>query len=361
MTVLLIILIIIGVATLLFLNTERFGKHPSGERLLKIEQSPNYKNGRFQNLNHTPMLTEGVGYSKVLYQFLFSSKPKEPSIKIPSIKTDLKNLKPDENVLIWMGHSSYFIQLDGKTILVDPVLSGNASPLSFTTKAYNGTNIYTTDDIPKIDYLFLSHDHWDHMDYKTLKKLKPKIKTVITGLGNGAHLEHWGFNQNIILEGDWYDNFSFDDEFEVHITPARHFSGRGFTSAKTLWASFVLKTPTKTIFIGGDSGYDSHFKEIGNKFGPFDLVILENGQYDNNWKHIHMLPGEQLKAANDLNTTTILPVHAGKFTLANHNWDEPFINISNKKTETDIKIITPMIGVSVNLKDSLQQFKNWWN
>ena len=357
---LLIIFITIVVGTLLFLHTERFGKYPSKERLSRIEQSPNYKNGSFQNLHETPMLTEGVGYGKVMYEFLFSSKPKEPSRKIPSIKTDLKALKAGENVLIWMGHSSYFMQLDGKKILIDPVLSGNASPLSFTTKAYTGTDIYTTDDIPEIDFLFLSHDHWDHMDYRTLKKLKSKIKKVITGLGNGAHLEAWGFESETILEGDWYDTFSFDDGFEAHVTPARHFSGRGFARGKTLWASFVLKTPTTTIYIGGDSGYDTHFKEIGNKFGPFDLAILENGQYDEKWKYIHMLPGEQLKAAADLKAKVILPVHSGKFTLANHDWDEPLSTITDESTHKKIRIITPMIGEQVNMNDSLQQFKRWW-
>jgi len=358
---LLFITISIGVGTLLFLNTERFGKHPSGERLIKIKQSPNYKNGGFQNLNHTPMLTEGVGYGKVIYKFFFTSKPKEPSKNIPSVKTNLKNLDTNDNVLIWMGHSSYFIQLDGKKILVDPVLSGHASPLSFTTKAYNGADIYTTDDIPDIDYVFLSHDHWDHLDYKTLKQLKPKIRKVITGLGMGAHLEHWGFTSEVIFEGDWYDTISTTDGFEIHITPARHFSGRGFKRAKTLWASFLLKSPTTTIYLGGDSGYDTHFKTIGEKFGPIDLVILENGQYDEMWKYIHMLPGEQLKAANDLKAKACLPVHSGKFTLANHDWDEPFKNITNEAKQSQVKVITPLIGEQVNLNDSKQQFKHWWN
>ncbi|MBT8281489.1 MAG: MBL fold metallo-hydrolase [Muriicola sp.] len=357
---LLIIILTIAVGTFIFLSTERFGEHPSGERLLKAEQSSNFRNGSFQNLNETPMLTEGVSYSKVMYEFLFSSKPKEPTVIIPSVKTDLNTLGTNEDVLIWMGHSTYFIQLNGKKILVDPVLSGNASPLSFTTKAYNGTDIYTTDELPEIDYLFLSHDHWDHMDYKTLKKLKPKVKNVITGLGNGAHLESWGFNSEVILEGDWYDSYVFEDGFEVHITPARHFSGRGFKRAQTLWSSFVLKSPTTTIYIGGDSGYDTHFKEIGDKFGPFDLAILENGQYDEKWRYIHMLPGEQLKAATDLKAKTVLPVHSGKFTLANHDWDEPFLKINNGGIEKDIRVITPMIGEQVNLNDSKQRFKDWW-
>jgi len=358
---LLIIIIAIGVGTFFFLKTERFGKHPSGDRLIKIKKSPNYKNGSFQNLNPTPTLTEGVSYGKVLYEFLFSAKPKTPTATMPSVKTDLKALDPNENVLIWMGHSSFFMQLDGKTVLVDPVFSGNASPLSFTTKAYKGTDIYTADDLPEIDFLFLSHDHWDHMDYNTLKQLKPKINKVITGLGNGAHLEDWGFDSDIILEGDWYDTFTFEDGFEVSVTPARHFSGRGFTSAKTLWASFVLISPSTSIYIGGDSGYDSHFKAIGAKYGPFDLAILENGQYDQNWKYIHMLPGEQFKAAKDLKAKNILPVHSGKFTLANHDWDEPFKKIHTYAGQSDIKVTIPMIGERVSINDSLQQFKPWWN
>ena len=358
---LLFISIAIGIGTFLFLNTERFGKHPSGERLLRIQKSSNYKNGSFQNQSITPMLTEGVSYSKVLYEFFFSEKPKEPSQRIPSIKTDLKTLDPYENILVWMGHSSYYMQLDGKKILVDPVLCGNASPLSFTTKAYDGTDMYTTDDIPEIDYLFLSHDHWDHMDYKTLKKLRPKIKNVITGLGNGAHLEYWGFDPEIILEGDWYDSVYNANGFEIHITPARHFSGRGFTRAKTLWASFVLKSPTTTIYIGGDSGYDTHFKTIGEMFGPFELAILENGQYDEKWKYIHMLPGEQLMAATDLNAKKVLPVHAAKFTLANHDWEEPLNKITEAASQSSIPVITPMIGEQVVINDSIQEFKHWWN
>lgn len=360
MIVLLFIITTILIGTLFFLNTERFGKHPSGERLLKIMQSPNYKKGSFQNLSHTPMLTEGVGYFEVLSDFFFSSKPKEPAEVVPSVKTNLKSLDPNENVLIWMGHSSYFIQVDGKKILVDPVFSGNASPLSFTTKAFKGTDIYTIEDIPEIDFLFLTHDHWDHMDYKTLKKLCPKVKKVITGLGNGAHLEYWGFNPEVILEGDWYDSIPFEEGFKVHFTPARHFSGRGFKRAQTLWVSFVLKTPNFNLFLGGDSGYDSHFKTIGNKFGPFDMAILENGQYDEKWKYIHMLPGEPLKAAEDLKAKMLLPVHSGKFTLANHNWEEPLNTITNEAKQKSLKIVTPLIGEQVKLKDTNQKFQQWW-
>lgn len=360
MTTFFSIAFIIAAGTWGFFSTERFGKHPSGDRKQIIEQSPNYEKGSFKNLNHTPTLTEGVRYKDVLYEYFIQSKPKEPTDLIPSVKTDLKALDTDENVLIWMGHSSYFMQLDGKKILVDPVLSGYASPVSFTTKAYQGTDIYTTEDIPEIDYLFISHDHYDHMDFKTLKKLKSKVKMVITGLGNGAHLEHWGYDSEQITEGDWYQGFNFGDGVEIYITPTRHFSGRGLKRNQTLWASFVYKSPSTSIFLGGDSGYDTHFKDIGDKYGPFDLAILENGQYNESWKYIHMLPGEQFQAANDLKANTIFPVHSGKFTLANHDWDEPLTKITELAKAKNTRIITPKIGEKAKLNDSAQVFEHWW-
>src|SRR3990167_5226252 len=200
--ILLVVVLVVGINV--FFQQEQFGKRPSGWRLQLVQNSPNYKNNAFQNLSHTPSLTEGVSMTSVLKEFVLNKNEfKKPNQHIPTVKTDLLNLNPLENVVVWFGHSSYFVQIDGKKILVDPVLSNNASPLSFTTKAFEGTNVYTTDDFPEIDYLFISHDHWDHLDYKTIMKLKPKIKTVITGIGTGAHFEHWGFDSELIIEKDW--------------------------------------------------------------------------------------------------------------------------------------------------------------
>lgn len=283
-----------------------------------------------------------------------------PKSIIPSVKTDLKQLDSQQNVLIWFGHSSYFLQIDGKRILVDPVLSGSASPLPGGTQSFKGTDIYTPDDFPEIDYLFISHDHWDHLDYKTIKKIKPKIKKVITGLGMGEHLEYWGYDKEFIIEKDWNETIELDKGFTVHTTPARHFSGRGFTRNKALWLSFVLKTPSMNIFLGGDSGYDTHFAEIGKQFGPFDLAILENGQYDHRWKHIHMLPDEILTAAKELRAKRVLPVHSSKFVLSTHPWKEPLERISQNNVAENLNVITPMIGEVVNLKDPNQKFSKWW-
>lgn len=357
-----LILIIVCIATVVaFMQQTKFGKLPAGNRFEAIKKSPNFKNGSFQNQSITPSLTEGASFLSILKEFVFGDKKRRsPADEIPSVKNDLLTLDSNKDVLVWFGHSSYFMQVDGKRILVDPVLSGYASPISFTTKAFKGTNIYSADDIPTIDYLFISHDHWDHLDYETVKKLQPKIKKIICALGVGQHLESWGFNSDIIIEKDWNEQIILGDGFVVNTTPARHFSGRGVKRNQALWMSYVLQTPTMKIFIGGDSGYDKHFAEIGETFGPFDLAILENGQYNKSWKYIHMMPEEVLQAAKELNTERLFPVHSSKFSLANHDWDAPLSTITTLNKTANIPLVTPMIGEEVNLKDKTQKFSEWW-
>jgi len=356
-----VILFLLIVTPLIYMRHAKFGKLPAGKRLERIKNSPNYKDGAFQNLSITPDLTDGATYFSVFKEFIFGKSDRSaPTDVIPSTKTDLLSLDIKEDVLVWFGHSSYFIQLEGKRILVDPVFSGAASPLSFTTRAFKGTDRYTTDDLPEIDYLFISHDHYDHLDYETIVKLQAKVKKVICGLGTGEHFEHWGYDVSKIEEQDWNVEIVLEDDFVAHTVPARHFSGRGFQRNQALWTSFVLKTPTMQIFIGGDSGYDNHFAEIGKKFGAFDLVILENGQYNKSWKYIHLMPEEILQAATDLNAKRIFPVHSSKFVLGNHAWDEPLELIIQNNQSEKLTIITPIIGEQVNMKDTTQLFSHWW-
>ena len=343
-----------------FLHSRSFGAPPRGDDLKIIQQSPRYKNGRFQNESNTPSLTEGASFFSVLREFLFDKREQRtPPLPLPFIKTDLLHLDPHKNLLVWFGHSSYFMQVDGKTILVDPVFSGNASPLSFTTKSFIGSDIYSADDLPGIDYLFITHDHWDHLDYKTIVQLKPKIKKIITGLGTGSHLKFWGYDPDKIIEKDWHEKIQMDDGFLVNTIPARHFSGRGLKRNGSLWMSFVLTTPGKNIFIGGDSGYDLHFSEAGKNFGPFDLAILEDGQYDKNWKYIHMSPEETIQAAIDLRAKKLLPVHWGKFSLSVHAWDEPIIRIRKEAARRNVNLLHPKIGEAVWM-DEESVFEAWW-
>ena len=355
------LILLIVMAVYAFMQRPEFGKKPSASDIDSYKTSQNYLAGQFQNISATPSLSKDANMANVLYRFFLKKVPhKKPDHILPSVKTDLKKLRPDENALVWFGHSSYFMQLDGKTFLADPVFSGSASPIPATTRSFPGSDVYAADDMPDIDILFLSHDHWDHLDYKTIIKLRPKIKQVITGLGTGNHLRSWGYDPSVILELDWWEHVYLGSGFKVYATPARHFSGRGLRRNGSLWTSFVLETPTKKIFLGGDSGYDYHFSEIGQKLGPFDLAILECGQYNEDWPYIHMLPGQWSQAASDLAAKAVLPVHWAKFSLALHAWNEPIAKISSEFASTDIPLWTPMIGEKVDFEDRLP-FSQWWN
>lgn len=337
------------------------GKKPSGDRLKRIHNSPNFRDGAFQNIHNTPQLAEGYNFGKVMFDFFFR-KPEDikPPKPIPYLKTDLRTLPLDADLLVWFGHSSYYFHLAGKRFLVDPVFSNSASPIPKTNKPFKGSNDYSAEDIPEIDYLLISHDHYDHLDYKTIKNLKPKVKQIITGLGVGAHLEAWGYSAEAINELDWNETLELENDITLNTTSARHFSGRGFKRNQTLWLSFILQTENFNLFLGGDSGYDTHFKEIGNKFGPFDLAILENGQYNLAWHYIHMLPEEVLQAAQDLRAKQLFPVHSGKFALALHSWDEPLKMINEFNKDLKFPLVTPRIGEVVYFNNTSQQFSQWW-
>lgn len=356
--VFLIALLVLSV--LVFMRLPQFGKMPSGKRLDRIKNSPNFREGKFQNQSHTPSLAEGVSMMDAMRDFFFNkSKRNTPADPLPSHKTNLLQLAPDAEVLVWFGHSSYFIQIGGKKILVDPVLSGNASPVTFTTKSFKGSDIYTVDDLPEIDYLLLTHDHWDHLDHETILKLKPKVKKVITGLGNAEHLEYWGYDKSLLIEQDWYDEVILDNGFMLNIMPARHFSGRGFSRNKVLWVSFVLHASGKKIYLGGDSGYDKHFKEIGAQFGPFDLAILECGQYNEGWRYIHMMPEEVVQATLDLGAKALMPVHWAKFSLSLHAWDEPIQRVAKAAEKAHLPLVHPLIGEAVDLNKQ-KLWTAWW-
>ena len=307
----------------------------------------------------TPALAEGITYPRVMYEFFFKrSRRGTPTAPLPTAKTDLAALPPTENVIVWFGHSSYFMQLNGKKFLVDPVFSGRASPVSFTTAAFKGSDVYTADDLPPIDFLLITHDHYDHLDFKTVQALKGKVGREITGLGTGSHLEHWGYAPEVITELDWDEAADLGGGFSLYATTARHFSGRQFKRNNTLWLSFILQTPTQKLYIGGDSGYDNHFETIGREHGPFDLAILETGQYNAHWKYIHMMPEETVQAAIDLGAARMLPVHWGKFSLALHDWDEPIRRDVAEAERKGLPLLHPGIGEALHLDQP--HTTNWW-
>ncbi|MEP7166262.1 MAG: MBL fold metallo-hydrolase [Ferruginibacter sp.] len=335
------------------------GKNPAGKLLKDLKRSPNYKKEGFKNLSDTPMTLQDSSYYDVLKKYLHKDPAAKPAATLPSIKTDLKNIHTDKPLITWFGHSSYFIRIEKKNFLIDPVFSGNAAPVSCMVRAFDGADIYTPEDLPSIDYLVLTHDHYDHLDYKTIVKLKPKIKNIFCSLGLSSHLIYWGFDPAIITEMDWWQTNKLANGMQLTAAPARHFSGRGLKRFKTLWSSFILKTSSYNLYLGGDSGYDSHFKEIGEKYGPFDIVMLESGQYNTAWPLIHMMPEQTVQAAVDLKAKLLLPVHWSKFMLAMHGWNDPVKRVLAKAKELNVKVTTPMIGEPVVLGEPYPE-KHWW-
>jgi L-ascorbate metabolism protein UlaG (beta-lactamase superfamily) len=356
-----LILGVLALITFLFMQQASFGKAPSGARLERIKKSPHYLDGAFQNQSPTPTFTGGGTFFSVMKDFIFGKhERKTPDYQLPAIRRDL-NLPPaGKPEITWFGHSSYLIRINGLNVLVDPVFSGRTSPVSYAgTKAFDGADIYKAADMPHIDVLVITHDHYDHMDYETILKLKDKVGTFVTSLGVGSHLEYWGVPADKIKELDWWETATINSDTKFTAAPARHFSGRGFIRNKTLWSSFIFKTNGYSIYLGGDSGYDKHFAKIGNEYGPFDLAILEDGQYNAYWSNIHMMPEETAQAASDLKAKVLLPVHWGKFSLATHPWDESIARVLKAASVLNIKVITPEIGEQVVL-DSILPASQWW-
>jgi len=336
------------------------GRNPSGQKLLALQQSRNFREGKFQNLNETVMLVEGVSYGKMMKEYYGKPKATTPPMPMPSVQTDLRKLPDGAPTFVWFGHSSYLLRIGGLNVLVDPVFSGNASPFSFFGKAFPGSDAYDVDDMPDIDILIITHDHYDHLDFPTILKLHPRIKLIITTLGVGSHLEYWGIPAEKIRELDWWQSIDQNAHWRITATPARHFSGRSLVRNKTLWSSFVLETDGRRIYLGGDSGYDDHFVNIGRHYGPFHAAILECGQYGKNWPYIHMFPEQTVQAAVDLRAAVLIPVHWGKFVLSVHEWNEPVKRAFVKAVEVGMAIATPRIGEALRIGDPVIPNK-WWD
>lgn len=349
------ILFLLGDAGVLFLSQKCFGRLPQGERLARIKQSPNYNGDEFVNLDSTVTMVYKKSKLQVWKEFLFDNSGVQlaPEDSMTVIRTDLKALPDDKDWLVWFGHSSYLMNLSGKKVLVDPILYAG-SPVSFVNKMFKGTDVYKPKDFPDIDYLVISHDHWDHLDYEAVTELEPRVRKVITGLGVGEHFEYWGYPKEKLVELDWWENSVLDSTqensagtkniFEVVSTPARHFSGRDLHQNKTLWSSFILKTPKRTVWMSGDSGHGSHFATIGEKFKDIDLAVLENGQYNQDWSLIHTLPEYLGKEMQELNANRYLTVHHSRFALSKHDYREPLENAKRAAAESGKPVLMPQMG-----------------
>lgn len=343
-----------------YIHSPRFGRPAGADRLKKMQASPHFVDGHFQCLEPVNVMTSDESFLSGWIHFLMEDKTgKVPASPLPSKKTDLKRQPSDEEFVVWMGHSSFYMQLAGRRILIDPVFSSYASPIFFVNRAFPGTNIYKAEDIPDIDILVISHDHWDHLDYPTIKALQPRIRTVVCPLGVGEYFEQWGFDPSCMHEDDWGADIAIDPDFHIHILPSQHFSGRMLEQNGTEWAAFAFVTSAKKVFYSGDGGYSPHFLEIGRQFGSFDLALMENGQYDLNWHQIHMLPRETAQAACDVRAQTVISMHNSKFALARHTWQAPLQELSAFSKGQTWTLLTPRIGEKVAI-GSRKELPRWW-
>jgi L-ascorbate metabolism protein UlaG (beta-lactamase superfamily) len=340
-----------------------FGADLPEKKKETFETLKNFDKGTFRNRQDLPKKLSFNETVKLTYKYFTSQVENDtPSKVLEILKVDPESLDHFLGTrLVWVGHSTFLIQNEGKNILIDPMFSSVPAPLDFLgSKRFYDELPIEIEQLPKIDYVILSHDHYDHLDYESIQRLKSKVNQFLVPLGVGSHLQKWGIDSKKIIEMNWWEELTLE-EIRFVCTPAQHFSGRKLSNGQeTLWASWVILTDSLSLYFSGDSGYDIHFQQIGQKFGPFDISLLECGQYNKMWSDIHMFPNETVQAGIDLKSKKIIPIHWGAFKLALHPWNEPAINVIKEAQLKNLKIEIPKIGAFI-YKDTTQKDSiPWW-
>ena len=356
------LLIIIGV---LFINlSPQFGGLASKQQQELFSKSKHYKDGKFLNNGGIKMEMSLKDSFKAMWILFKSNSKAEPNKNIAVQKVDSISIANynSKTRFIWFGHSTFLLQIKGKNLLIDPMFGDVPAPNPLLgNKRFSNELPIEIEKLPSIDAVLITHDHYDHLDYESIQKLKDKVKLFFTPLGIGIHLLKWGVEKERIIELDWWQEIKFDD-LTIRCTPAQHFSGRGISDReKTLWCSWIIQSDDENLFFSGDSGYASHFKEIGEQYGPFDFAFMECGQYNNLWPLVHMLPEETAQAGLDIKAKKMMPIHWGAFKLASHSWTEPVERISKKAKELNVDLVIPKIGeiIEIGLNDS-EEIYPWW-
>lgn len=353
------------ISTTAFINiSPEFGGKATKEQKGLYTKSDNFKEGKFINRDNIQMSMDFNTFVKSLIGYFNPTPNTRPSTDLVVQKIDSLNIVryKDSTRLVWFGHSTFLLQMNRKNILIDPMFGDVPAPHPFLGgKRFSGELPIEIEKLPQIDAVILSHDHYDHLDYGSILKLKNKVGHFFTPLGVGVHLQAWGVETKDITELDWWQERNFDDLI-FRCTPAQHFSGRGINDrGNTLWASWIIQSNTENIFFSGDSGYGAHFKEIGDKYGPFDFAMMECGQYNDLWKEIHMMPEETAQAGLDVRANFIMPIYWGAFKLAMHSWTDPVERIMIKASDLNIPVLVPRIGEPIYISRQEIKNSNWWD
>lgn len=349
------------IATSLVLQLPVFGAYPKGKRLQRIKQSYHSKRAIFEPSEPTTVTTSFDIRKMTGFFRKGDTIPQQPLVTLPIDTAAYDNLQKDELKATWFGHSILLLEIGGKRILIDPVFSPTPSPFSFAgNPAFAMTNEYQIEELPAADIVLLSHDHYDHLDYPTILKLKDQAPHFVCSLGVGAHLERWGVSASKIIELDWWETNEVA-MLKFTSTPSRHFSGRKIKRFRTLWGGFAIESKDHKVLYASDSGYGKHFKEIGEKLGPFDLAFLECGQYNEMWNQIHAMPEELPQAWQEVQAKVMMPIHWGRFKLAMHDWTEPVERLLAATADTDQqRLITPRIGERFDPAKPANYVTRWW-
>ncbi len=330
------------------------GKAPLAQEVSRAQQ---YDNGKFINVVYTHSAGLEI-FPKIMRTYMSRKVESAPTDSYLFEEANREVLNDSTVQLNWLGHAAVLIHFQGEYVLLDPMLGERASPFSFMgPKRYNPSPIQP-EDLPPLKAVIISHDHYDHLDYPTIKKIKDKVDKFYVPLGIGASLRYWGVNDEQIVELDWWEKESIGP-FQFTATPARHFSGRYLTRDNTLWASWVIEIGDKKIYFGGDSGIFDGFKEIGEKLGPFDLSLMPIGAYHDLWHDIHLNPEEAVEAFEMVDGGQFLPIHWGTFDLAPHSWYDPMERLVSINETKPIQLVTPKPGEWVPLENS-QTDPYWW-
>lgn len=357
--VILVLSAALAIGIFIFVKTApQFGQPPQGAELERIRQSSNYGEGEFVNLIETKMGSFGEMMS-TMPDFLFG-KNQSPDDTLPVKFGENTAAAVDTSCYItWYGHSAFLIEMDGQRILIDPMLGKTAAPVSFGSKRFPYEKPIPIEELTDIDILILSHDHYDHLDYPSIQKLKDEVRHFYTALGVGSHLMAWGVPEKKITELDWWDSTEANG-LKLVATPARHFSGRGLTDRNaTQWASWIIRGKHQNIYFSGDGGYGPHFKEIGEKYGPFDIAFMECGQYNKAWQAIHMMPEESVHAGKNVQANLIMPIHWGAFKLSVHTWTDPIKRFKAESERLKVPMVHPYIGDRFELGKDFPRVE-WW-
>ena len=338
------------------------GKTDRADRKNYAERAANFDGKKFHNEHDfDAMLNRDAAPN----QKTFSKNEPRPDFEFPVRAPDFlasPSERPpvDELTVTWFGHSSLMIQMHGMNILLDPVFSEMISPVSFAGSRRFSHPPVGVADLPEIDLLLLTHDHYDHLDYKVIKEIDGKVKQYLVPLGVENHLERWGVATEKITNMAWWEEIDIEG-LTVGCTPAQHFSGRKLVdNMATLWCSYVLKDQYHQVFESGDSGFNTHFERIHEKYGDFDYVFIECGQYDVQWPKVHMFPEQSVQAAKILGAKLVQPIHWGAIILSRHGWDDPIERFLLAAEAEGLTVLTPYIGQTVHPQRPALFQERWW-